>query len=781
MEGAASGPRLVQASSVPLASPVPQRTYTSLVPELFLSSPYFFSQPAPANLDPEAYFAYQQEVEKHSFRPPPPDIPVVRRTSRYVGTHVPDNTTSSMHPAPKEPRAMRNAREQAPNPQVQIQGAAMTSKMPSEPQQKKFHEEETENASTQVDNMHTLSQQGATTQTVSSQQRHPANLRAVQARIRSLQLQAPQLQTSPLRQQVELEESDKGQGESTVSRLQTVHERPDFVNTQLRHSSFQGQGVNHTSRVRIPNVFAKPLIVDGQAGIIPIEGSTTANAAMFHNTLPDDHHEPASAGFQASNVQSRSVPLSTNVHGSPRRDKSQFLDERLKLLNDRLNNPQVQARTPSAELLISPLRDHRGTGFPNQVVPLFQHQTEFGSIDFHNAAVGGNRGTELSNTHSPSFQGPAAAAYPTAHTSPARGVQASGFENPLTSSLQDQASTFHPDISALPVRGVPVIDFGNQYASPSHSQVPITHPNVRTSPVRGGPVTDSENKPTPTLQGERSTAHSNVNATPLRGGPTVGFGNQYASPSHIQAPTTHRNIRTSPVRAGPSTGFRNQYGLSPSRDQVAPAHQNMHPIPALGSQMSRGGRFQASPLHLQAAYQSVHTSFFHGQAIGSGNPNASPLHGQAATSYSNMHTTPVRGDQAISFGNPPAWPLHAQAATAPANIQAHNRTGAEMGDPYNSPFHVEPVGAFPNLHNAPIHGNVEPGLVNPRTSPSRALNPRSVSFHVPQKPENEQNCYHWMTFGKCSPGYGPCPYAHPIKEDVEVPELKGESSGNITQ
>jgi len=773
VEDAASGPRLVQRSSVPLVTPVPQRTYTSLVPELFLSSPYFFSQPAPASLSPEGYFAYQQEVERHSFRPLPPDIPSVRRTSRYVGTHVPDNTTPSMHPAPTEPRAMRNAREQACNSQVHTEGEAMIEKMPSDPQQKEFHKEETETAATQVDNMHTPSQQGATIQTISPQKRHPITIRAVQAGIRSSQFQAPQFQTSPLRRQVELGKSDEGQGESTLSRLQIVHERPEFVNTQLRRSPFQGQVENHTLSVRIPNVFAKHLITDGQADILPIEDSATANTAMFRNTLPDDHHRSGSAAFQAPNVQSRSIPLSTNVHSSPSRDQSQLLNDRLKILNDRLNNPQVQARTPSAEVHISPLREHRGTGFPSQVVPLFQHRAEFGSINFHNASVGENPGAELSNTYSSSFQGPAASTYPTVHTSPARRGQATGFETPLTSTLQDQALTAHPDISASPVRGVPVIDFGNQHASPSHSQVPITHPNIHTSPVRVGPVIAFRNKPAPTLLGQPSTAHSNINATPLRGGPTIGFGNQYASPSHSQAPTIQRNIRISPVRGGPSTGFRNQYGSSPSHDQAAPAYQNMQSLPALDSQMNR---FHASPLYLQAAYQTVHTSAFHGQATGFGNPSASPLHGQVATSYPNMHTTPVRGDQAISFGNPPAWPLHAGAVTASANFQAHIHTEAGIRDPYNSPFQVEPVTTLSNVHNAAVHGNVEPGLVNPRMSPSRALNPRSVSFYVPQKSENEKKCYHWMTFGKCSPSYGPCPYAHPIKEGVEVPKLKGKSS-----
>jgi len=745
--GRSAKPEVVETASAPnpsvmplftSASPAPQLAHNASVPQPVQDPPYNAAQPASPSFSPDPYFIYQQNPGRQKSRPSAQHVPVARHVLENIPSDSPRHVVHQTPPSrvifstqstPSEPRAMRSA--------AQIQAPTSSQARIT----KVNHQQEP---------------------VASISEKTPFQAHNMQAHVQGA---AVAKEASSKSQRKEIHEE---QAENVSSQSQHTHTRNQRASTmqtppQLRHAAILRESV-HTRNRSLYSVVP-------QYHTSPLHREVPQSDPDIRLTAFEGHRGPTTTGFQNLPIYGQPAFVNRQLFASP------F---------------QGQAEATSANV-----RTGNFVGKPliidsnDETVPS-QGPTTASSNLFHNPLSDGQQGSEFtaSQTSTIQNQGQSVHSATIVHGSDIRGQLLSDRDhNP-----QVQAGTPSAEVSISAVRDVDRT-FPYGYAPASDS---IEFYNAW---VRGNPGTELSNPHAPPFH---DPAYPNVHATPVRGNQTTGFGNQYVSPSHGQAAGPgYPNIHETPVRGNQATGHENPY-TSPSHGQAAAAHPSMFTSPVRVAQAIGFGMPHTPNSQNQGATSSpnVHDSPVRGdQATGFGNLHASPPHSQSATGYQNIH---FRRDQRTGYGNPYAPPFQSQPVTTPANFHAYGYPGAEVEDPYNSPlqrqqgtssanihtngypgtdftnphnapFQGRPVNAAPNFHESPAQVNVEPGFARLQVSPTRALDPRSPSFHVPPNVGTQENCYHWMTYGKCSAGYGPCPYAHPIEKAVDVPDLKGES------
>ena len=461
-------------------------------------------------------------------------------------------------------------------------------------------------------------------------------------------------------------------------------------------------------------------------------GREVQHASSDIKLLPSEGTEnPTTAEVQSSPISGQPKVVNRQLFRSPFEGQAEAtvqsqpvlstivddstIREQSHLLKDGHRNPQLQAEARSAGVRISPVHDQSVTGLSNRNFPALQSQAGIVSIDFYNASVRGNAGTEFPNPHVPTFHG----------------NPETGLSNPCAPAFHGRALPGYPNVYSTPVRGDQPTGFGSPYVTPSHGQTIADYPSTYASPFRAGQATRSGLPHTSASQNQVANSYPSFHISPVRGDQALRFGNLRASPSNGQAPIGHQDIHSSQVRGD------------------------------LG--------------------------------IGHGNPYTSPFPIQAVTAPTNFQADGYPGAE---IGNQNHSPFQGQQVSGSANIHSHGVPGTNFTYPQSSPFQGHPVHAAPTSHESPVQGTLEAGLAKRQVSPTRALDPRSVSFHVPPRglqvsptraldPRSvsfhapprvgaQENCFHWMTYGKCSADFGPCPYAHPTEKPVDVPDLNGE-------
>ncbi|MCJ1244712.1 hypothetical protein MMC30_001911 [Trapelia coarctata] len=733
----ATGPHLAIASLPAAASPVPQVAPTALLPLFAEGSPFFALQKPPPNFSPETFCRYQQEIARQKPRLQGQTLLAARGEPKHVlgnmtsgaPRHVPHQTPPSRfsfspHSVPTEPRAMHSAAE-------------VQAHTPSQARITEVHRQQESVAS----------MSGRTHLQVHNSQADTQGAAVAE-------------ETSSESQQKKSHEDQAGSVSSQLQDTRTRSQRATTVHTppQLRPAAILRESVHTRNRPlysQIPQYYTSPLRRE-----VP-------------QTDPEIAHSP---------FEGQGGPTATKVQGSPTHGLPEFVNRQL-------------FRTPlpgQAKVITAGVRTPDFLGKPlivdghNDAV-LSEAPATASDATLHYPLSDGHQGSEFADSLTSTLQNQSVPSSIHARNSPAHGQ--SQLLNVRPHSAQIHAGTPCADVRVSPVRDQHGIGVPNRYVPALQSQAGSGSIEFHNASVRGNPGTGVSNPHASPFHGPAAPGYQDFHTTPVRAAQATRFRSPYVSPSNGQAAAVYPSMYSSPVHESQSTGFGMPHTLN-SQNQLGESHPSVHTTPVHGDQASGFGNLHASTSHGQAA-------------SGIGNPHASPSHGQAATGYKFIHSSQVHGAQGAGYGNPYAPPFQSQAMFAPANFRTQGFPGAEVGDPYTSPVHGQqvtssanihthgypgtdsaiphhspfqghPVYPAPNFHESPAQSNLEPGFAGLQISPTRALDPRVVGFRVPPN-GTQENCFHWMTYGKCSAGYGPCPYAHPIEKAAEVPELKGST------